>query len=118
MAHARDRGAGACVGGGTGVAAVGGPVDVVDVVVWESTTTFVHARDVNIARNLVGSDLLVADEAGRDVDRGGPSVAAIGGVGGANLLALTKVVPTHVHPPIEGRGCVVIDVGGLPVIRE
>ena len=61
--NARAGKGGAGVGVGPGVAAVGGPVDVVDIVVREAAAAFVHARDVDgpVARQVAG-DLDVADE--------------------------------------------------------
>src|SRR5947209_16247179 len=114
--HARSREAGAGVGVGPCVATVRGPINMVDVVVWEATAAFVHPGDVNIARNLVGGDLDVPDEGVGNVDRGGPSDAVIAGVGGANLLALSEVIPGSVHSTEKWRRWVVICVARLAVV--
>src|SRR5262249_8525587 len=79
---------------------------------------FVHACDVHVTGNLVGGDLDVTDEGIVNVDRSGPSGAAIGGEGGANLLALAEVVPRYVHPAKERRGWVVVSIAGLPVVTD
>ena len=114
--HARSREAGAGVGVGPCVATVRGPINMVDVVVGEATAAFVHPGDVNIARNLVGGDLDVPDEGVGNVDRGGPSDAVIAGVGGANLLALSEVIPGSVHSTEKWRRWVVIRVARLAVV--
>ena len=54
------------VGVGPGVAAIGGPVDLVGPV-GEAATHFVHASDVDVAGDPVAGDLDVADEVGSDL---------------------------------------------------
>src|SRR5206468_1517604 len=83
-----------------------------------TAAVFIHTGDIHVAGNFVGRDLDVPDKGIVDVDRGGPSGAAIGGESGANLLALTEVVPRYIHPAKERRGWVVVSIAGLPVVTE
>ncbi|PYK37736.1 MAG: hypothetical protein DME60_12100 [Verrucomicrobia bacterium] len=116
--NARPGKGGSSVGGGPGVAPVGGPVEVVDVVVGEPSAAFVHPGDVDVAVDLVTGDLDVADEgdAGGDLSLVGPGDSVVSGEADKDALATTEVIPGDVHPPVEGRGYVVVRIARLSVI--
>ena len=80
---AREGGTG--VGVGPGVAAVGGAIDFVGPV-GEAATHFVHAGDVDVARDRVAGDLDVADEGWVATVARWPSSSVVSGVG-------TKMAP-------------------------
>src|SRR5438067_2512626 len=115
---ARPGKAGAGVGVGPGVAAVGGSVDEVHVGVGETTAAFVHAGEVDVACGLVTGDLHVADEgsASSDLSLVGPGRSVVGGVADEEALASIKVVPGNVHPPKEGAARVVVGPARLAVV--
>ncbi|PYJ69619.1 MAG: hypothetical protein DME76_08410 [Verrucomicrobia bacterium] len=111
--------AGAGVGVGPSVAAVGGPEDEVGVVVGEATASFVHASDVYVASGQVAGDLDIADEgsAGGYLSRVGPGETVVSGIADEEgASADIEVVPGNVHSPVEGRGCVVIGPARLSVV--
>ena len=105
---------------GPGVPAVGGPVNVVDIVVRKPAAAFVHTRDVDgpVAGH-VASDLGIANEsAGVAQLFAGPSLTVISGEGDLEgAAANSEVVPGNVHPPKEGRGRVVVGPARLAVVR-
>src|SRR5580765_6492275 len=96
-ARTRERRArvGVCPGG----APIGGAEDFVGVVVREATASFIHARDVDVARDLVSRDLDVANESaarGCELYRAVPGKSVITGVSdkqaAASAAADSKVV--------------------------
>src|SRR5882757_1301819 len=94
--HARSRkcGTGECIGPGT--AAVGGPENLIGVVVRETTTAFIHARDVDgsVARRIAGN-LHIPNKAGvAHRYRRAPRCAVVSGEGDLeSATANTEVVP-------------------------
>src|SRR5438552_166028 len=76
---ARTRKWRAGVGVGPCVAAVGGPVNLVGVVVREASTAFVHRGDVHVTRDLVPGDLDVAEEASAELSLVSPGRSVVGG---------------------------------------
>src|SRR5436190_16247840 len=115
---ARPGKAGAGVGVGPGVAAVGGPVDEVHVGVGEATAAFVHAGDIDVACGQVAGDLDVADEggAGSDLSLVGPGRSVVSGVLDVDALASSEIVPGNVHAAKEGAARVVVGPAGLAVV--
>ena len=108
---------GAVVGVGPSGAAVCGAIDFVGTGAGQaSVRSFVHAGNVNIARNLVAGDLDVADEGGCDLYRAVPGKPVITGVSDVDALAGSEVVPGDVHSPEKWRGWVVIRVARLSVV--
>src|SRR5882757_1661566 len=90
----------------------------VDVVVGESSTAFVHARDVDVAIGPVAGDLDVADEggAGGQLSLLGPRDTVVSGVADEQATAAIEIVPGDVHPPVEGRGRIVVGPARLSVV--
>src|SRR5207247_3380797 len=84
---------GAGVGVGPGATAVGGPVNLVGVVVWEAATAFIHPGDVHVARDFVAGDLDVADKGGGDLVRGPRVPVVSGNPDEEGASANIKVVP-------------------------
>src|SRR5262249_23108335 len=104
--------AGAGIGVGPSVAAVGGPVNVVNVVVREAAAAFVHTGDVDrpIARH-VTSNLDIANKGSgvAHIYRGVPRSAVITGEGDPERAAAnSEVVPGNDHPPEKGRRRIVV----------
>src|SRR4029077_16304269 len=95
--HTRSGEDGAGIGIDPGVAAVGGPVNLVGVVVWEAAAAFIHPGDVHVACDLVAGDLDVADESGCYLYRAVPAKPVITGVSDVDALAGIEVVPGDVH---------------------
>ena len=110
--HARAREGCAGVGVAPGGTAISRFVDQIGVVVGKTTTTFVHAGDVDgpVARHVTG-DLRVADE-GASVGhcyRAAPRAAvSVERLTTKSALTHVKVVPGNIHVPEEGRGWVVV----------
>src|ERR1041385_5459880 len=90
----------------------------VDVVVGEASTAFVHARDVDVAVSLIAGDLDVADEgcAGGNLSLVGPGCTVVSGETDEDAPATIKVVPGDVHSPVEGRRRIVVRPARLPVV--
>src|SRR5439155_24953859 len=111
------------VGIAPGIAAVGGAVNLVVSVGAAAgsaavAAVFVHACDVQVARDLVAGDLDVADEGGSDPYRSMPSSSVITGIGNAQSpTSDSKIVPGNIHSPEEGRGWIVIRKARLSVGR-
>src|SRR6202795_2557238 len=118
---ARPGKAGAVVGVGPGVAAVGGSEDEVDVGVGEATAAFVHGGDVHVACGQVTGDLDITDEgsAGGNLLHVGPSRAVVSRVAEEEGAAPdSEVVPGNVHPPIEWATRVVVGPTRLAVVAR
>src|SRR5436190_11011092 len=116
---ARPGKAGASVGVGPAVTAVGGSVDEVHVGVGEATAAFVHAGDVEVACGQVTGDLDIADEgsAGGNLLHVGPGRPIVGGVADEESAARDReVVPGNVHPPIKWASRVVVGPARLAVV--
>src|SRR5438552_10548566 len=109
------------VGVAPGVAAIGGFVDEVVVVVGEATAAFVHAGDVDVACGQVAGDLDIADEGSSAVgnlSRGRPSRAIVGREAeGEGAVPDSVVIPGNVHPPIEWATRVVVGPARLTVVE-
>src|SRR5262245_11503506 len=90
----------------------------VDVVVGEATTAFVHARDVDVAISLIAGNLDVADEgcAGGNLSLVGPGCTVVGGETNEDARATSKVVPGNIHPSVEDRGRIVVRPARLSII--
>ena len=115
-ATARAGKCGTCVGIGPCVAAIGGTIDFVSPVA-KAPTHLVHASDVDVARDLIARDLNITDEGCGDRYGGVPGSAVITGIGDAKSSTTNiEIVIGNVHPVREGRGRVIIDPSGIPVI--
>src|ERR1700730_6407064 len=115
--HARARKRSAGIGVSPGDTAVGGPENLVGVVVREASTAFVHAGDVHVACHQVTGNLDVADECGCDLYRAVPGSPVISGESDVDALAGSEVVPGDVHIPEVGRGWVVVSPTGLAIVE-
>jgi len=110
--HARSGKRCASVRVSPGITAVSGLVDMVGIVVRETTAAFVHTRNVYspVARHVAG-DLHVADEGAGVAHcyRAMPRDAVVTGEGGHERAGShVKVVPGNVHSPEERRTGIVI----------
>src|SRR4029077_10262458 len=117
--NARTGKAGASVGVRPSVPAVGGPVNVVDIIVRKPTPSFIHARDVDgpVTRHVTG-DLYIANEGTgvAHIYRGVPRGAVISGKGSLESAdANSEVVEGNVHPPVKRRRWIVIGPARLAV---
>src|SRR5262249_44131148 len=122
VAHGRNprpRKAGAAVGVGPRIAAVGRPEEEIRVIVGKAAATFVHACDVHIACGKVAGNLDIADKrrAAGDLSRVGPSKAVVSGIANEErTTAHIEVVPRNVHPTIEWRGRIVVSPARFAVV--
>jgi hypothetical protein len=112
---ARPREAGAYVRVSPGVTAVGRSVDAIRPVA-KAATHLIHRGDVHVACDQVASDLHVAEESVGDLSLIGPGDTVVSGVADKNALAASEVVPGNVHPPKEGRRCVIVGPARLAVV--
>jgi hypothetical protein len=116
---ARSGKAGAVVGVDPTVATVGGPVEMVHIIVRKTASSFVHAGDVQVARNLVAGDLNVANKR-PGVAHGslvGPGNTVISGVPDHESAATDcEVVPGNVHSSEERGEGIIIRPAGLSVV--
>jgi hypothetical protein len=92
--------------------------DMVDVVVGEAATAFVHAGEIQhpVARK-VACDLYVTNEriGGSNLYRSVPRVAVVRGVGDGKG---TAVAPGDIHAPIEWRGRVVVSPTRFAIVAR
>lgn len=111
--------AGASVGVGPRIAAVGRPEEEIRVIVGKAAATFVHACDVHIACGKVAGNLDIADKrrAAGDLPRVGPSKTIVGGIANEErTTAHMEVVPGNVHSPIKWRGGIAIGPARFAVV--
>src|SRR5439155_6606602 len=80
--------------------------------------SFVHARDVYVARGRVTSDLDIADEgvAGGQLVLGPGETVVTGDADEEGPSSNSEVVPRDVHVPEVGRGCVVVGPARFSVV--
>src|SRR5206468_7960289 len=91
----------------------------IDVAVGKASAAFVHASNVHVACGQITSDLNVSDEgcARRDLSRVRPGHTVVSGIAKKKGAAANiEIVPRDVHPPVEGRGRVVVGPTRLSIV--
>ncbi|PYJ37282.1 MAG: hypothetical protein DME84_08015 [Verrucomicrobia bacterium] len=115
--NARSGKAGADVRLGPAIAAIGGPIKMVDVVVRKTATSFIHARDVHSAVGKVAGDLDIADERARGSQLSlGPGGTVVSREADLEVPSDGEVVPGNVHVSKEGRRWIVVGPARLAVV--
>src|SRR5206468_9720079 len=100
-----------------GVAAVGGPVHVVGVIVRESSASFVHAGDIHVTVGQVDGGLDIADEWTRGSQLSlGPSDTVVTREADLEVPSSSEVVPGNVHIAEEWRGWIIVDRARFSIV--